>query len=758
MAWGVSLGLVIALATATAMLWHQRSRFTAQIDAAPVGFFRFSRNRLRGSPLGCELLGLDGPLSAEELSDAFVEPDAALIAQEVAALQANGAPFEGIFQTKSGRSLSVVGQRARRNEVLWVSDAGERARLTEDLSVQSGESAMLRRILDKLPMPIWWRSKDLALAGCNATYAKALDSDTDTVAKQGGELGAGYLDRDGRGLARRAVKSGSVQSESHHIVIGGTRRLLEFTEAPIDATPAASVGYAIDVTIVESVQSELAELVAAHAEVLETLGAAIAIYGPDRRLKFFNSAFLDLWRIESAALGGEPNMGEVLEMLRERRRLPEYVDFPAFKQETDQLFHSLIDPREELLHLPDERTLRMVVSPHPMGGLLFVYEDVTDRLALERSYNTSIAVQRETINNLHEAIAVFGGDGRLKLSNPAVTEMWELPSNESMLDSHIGDLLEQTRRYFPESDDWDHRKQRLILAITEPEPKSGRLERIDGKVINFSCVPLPDGGCLLGYTDVTDSVRVQRALEERNLALRHAGHLKSDFIANVSYELRTPLNAIFGFAEILENQYFGDLNERQAEYIDGILQATNHLMALINDILDLATIEAGYLELELAPFDIREALANLLNVFRNRAADSNLTLNFDCPSDIGSIVADEKRLRQAIYNLVTNAVQYTPAGGTITLSARRESDYLAIFVADTGAGFPEDDVDRLFNKFERGDQSARESGAGLGLALVKSLIELHGGSIQVHSEAEQGAKIECRLPLTVPQHGAPLKN
>ncbi len=758
MAWGVSLGLVIALATATAMLWHQRSAFTAQIDAAPVGFFRFSRNRLTGSPLGCELLGLDGPLSAEELSDAFVEPDAALIAQEVAALQANGAPFEGIFQTKSRRSLSVVGQRARRNEVLWVSDAGERARLTEDLSVQSGESAMLRRILDKLPMPIWWRSKDLALAGCNATYAKALDSDTDTVAKQGGELGAGYLDRDGRGLARRAVKSGSVQSESHHIVIGGTRRLLEFTEAPIDAASAASVGYAIDVTIVESVQSELAELVAAHAEVLETLGAAIAIYGPDRRLKFFNSAFLELWRIESAALGGEPNMGEVLEMLRERRRLPEYVDFPAFKQETDQLFHSLIDPREELLHLPDERTLRMVVSPHPMGGLLFVYEDVTDRLALERSYNTSIAVQRETINNLHEAIAVFGGDGRLKLSNPAVTEMWELPSNESMLDSHIGDLLEQTRRYFPESDDWDHRKQRLILAITEPEPKSGRLERIDGKVNNFSCVPLPDGGCLLGYTDVTDSVRVQRALEERNLALRHADHLKSDFIANVSYELRTPLNAIVGFAEILENQYFGDLNERQAEYIDGILQATNHLMALINDILDLATIEAGYLELELAPFDIREALANLLNVFRNRAADSNLTLNFDCPSDIGSIVADEKRLRQAIYNLVTNAVQYTPAGGTITLSARRESDYLAIFVADTGAGFPEDDVDRLFNKFERGDQSARESGAGLGLALVKSLIELHGGSIQVHSEAEQGAKIECRLPLTVPQHGAPLKN
>ncbi len=616
---------------------------------------------------------------------------------------------------------------------------------------------MLKHVLDKLPMPVWWRSAKLNIVGRNEPYAQALDIDTgsDTATEEERELGAGYLDRDGRGLARRAAKSGSIQSESHHVVIDGTRRLLEFTEAPVDASPATTVGYAIDVTMIEAVQSELAALVAAHAEVLEMLGAAIAIYGPDRRLKFFNSAFLDLWRVESAALGGEPNMGEVLDMLRDRRRLPEYIDFPAFKQETDSLFHSLIDPREELLHLPDERTLRMVVSPHPMGGLLFVYEDVTDRLALERSYNTSIAVQRETLNKLHEAVTVFGADGRLKLWNPAAAAMWSLSNTDSTLDSHIGDLLEHTRQYFPSVDDWERRKQHLILSVTEPEPRSGRLERTDGMVIDFSCVPLPDGGCLLGYIDVSDSVRVQRALEERNLALQHADRLKSDFIANVSYELRTPLNAIIGFTEILDKTYFGPLNERQIEYVNGILQASNHLMTLINDILDLATIEAGYLELELAPLDVHDALANLLNAFRNRAADLKLTLNFDCPDDIGSIIADEKRLRQAIYNLITNAVQYTPEGGAITLSARREAEHLTILVTDTGVGIPPEDVERLFNKFERGDQGARESGAGLGLALVKSLIELHGGEISVSGGDGEGAKIECRLPLAAqsPERG-----
>lgn len=746
--WGVGLGLALLLA-AIVLLWRHQSRIAAQLASAPVGLIHFTQRGAKGTALAEELLDLQDASNFDNIAAAFVPNDAGLVKDAIEKLLRDGNAFDGRFRTKNGRSVSLAGRHVRNSDLLWISDIDERARLAEDLAARSGESEMLRNVLDILPMPVWWRSEELNIAGCNISYAQALEADTTDIVAESRELGAGYLDRDGRGLARRAAKSGSIQSESHHIVIDGTRRLLEFTEAPVDTASAVTVGYATDVTMIEAVQSELAALVAAHAEVLEMLGAAIAIYGPDRRLKFFNSAFLDLWRVESTALGSEPTMAEVLDMLRDRRRLPEYIDFPAFKQETDSLFHSLIDPKEELLHLPDERTLRMVVSPHPMGGLLFVYEDVTDRLALERSYNTSIAVQRETLNKLHEAVTVFGGDGRLKLWNPAAAEMWQLTDDDSTLDTHIGDLLEHTRKYFLPADDWDRRKQRLILSITEPEPRAGRLERVDGVVIDFNCVPLPDGGCLLGYIDVTDSVRVQRALEERNLALQHADRLKSDFIANVSYELRTPLNAIIGFTEILDKAYFGSLNERQVEYVNGILQASNHLMTLINDILDLATIEAGYLELELAPLDVRDALANLLNAFRNRAADSKLTLKFDCPDDIGTIVADEKRLRQAIYNLITNAVQYTPEGGSITLSAQRDPDNLRITVTDTGEGIPPEDVERLFSKFERGDQGARESGAGLGLALVKSLIELHGGGVIVHGGNGRGAQIECLLPVTL---------
>ncbi|MEX2616026.1 MAG: ATP-binding protein [Alphaproteobacteria bacterium] len=734
--WGYLLAGIVA-ALAVALLLRRRKAEDDTIESAPVGLVWWARGNSGITGPARDLLGIDNAANLSALANIFSDRDAPEVSGILGALREQGKPFAGRYRTRAGKEISLTGRRVASRDLVWVGAP----------AIQSVETAALRALIDRLPMPVWWRRPDMDLAGCNAAYAAALDCDVETVLRDRRELGAGYLDRDGRSLARRAMNTESAQSESHHIIVGGRRRLYEFSEMRLGEQTGIVGGYATDVTMIEDVQSDLASHVAAHAEVLESLWAAIAIYGPDQRLKFFNSAFLEMWNIDAEALHGEPSLGDVLEVLRERRRLPEYLDFQSFKQETAALFNTLIEPREELLHLPDERTLRMIVSSHPMGGLMFVYENVTDSLALERSYNTLTEVQRETLDNLHEAVTVFGADGRLKLWNVEAAVMWNLPMTEASLDTHIGDILEETRAQFPPVDDWAARKQRLILAVTEPKPQSGRLRRIDGRIIDYNCVPLPDGGCLLGYIDVTDGARVQQALEERNLALEAADRMKSDFIANVSYELRTPLNAIIGFTEILDNRYFGELTARQGEYVQSVLQASNHLMALINDIIDLATIEAGYLTLELGTVNVHDALVNLLPVFRKRAGDSGLELNFDCPADIGTIVADERRVRQAIYNLITNAVQFTPEGGTVTLSARREPDGMTIAVADTGIGIAPEDTDRMLEKFERGQGDSREYGAGLGLALVKNLIELHGGSITVQSELGKGTRIECRLPL-----------
>lgn len=281
------------------------------------------------------------------------------------------------------------------------------------------------------------------------------------------------------------------------------------------------------------------------------------------------------------------------------------------------------------------------------------------------------------------------------------------------------------------------------------EPVSGTHERVDGTVIQYTGVPLPDGMMLMTYFDVSDSNRVERALRERNEALEEADRLRSEFVANVSYELRTPLNTIIGFAEVLNGDMFGPLNERQSDYIGGILEASEALLELINDILNLATIEAGYMTLDRGQFDIHTMIAGVFALNRERARAKEQKLILDCAPDIGSMFADERRLKQVLFNLVSNAIKFTPERGVITLSSKVVGDDIEFRVADTGVGIHVDERERVLEKFERGNRPrGRQSGvgAGLGLRLVKSFVELHGGDVEIESEPDKGTAILCRLP------------
>lgn len=720
-------------------------------DAGPVGLIWQDADNAGASAQACSLLGRPGLGGPTGIADALAEADRTLLDQALDRLGGRGEPFEITVRTgDAGRPLRLWGRAEDSATLIWVADDHRYSALSAAYSEREDELATLTGVLQMLPLPVWWRGADgLEIAGCNKAYAQALDSDPSVVIAEQRELGAGYIAADGRGLAERAARTRLAQSESHHVVLGGERRLLDFTEIPIDGTDGAVGGYAVDVTALEEVQAELANHIAAHGDVLQKLSTAISIYGPDKRLKFYNAAFVRLWGIEDAALEGEPTLGEILELLRERRRLPEIVDFPAYKRAQDQRFTSLIEPYEELMHLPDESTLRMVVSPHPFGGLLMVYEDVTDRLALERSYNTLIAVQKETLDNLHEGLAVFGSDGRLKLFNPRYAHLWELPEPFLGAEPHIAEVLDRSKKFFPRKGDWDSLKQKIIMRVTDPTTDSGQIELTNGTILDYASVPLPNGECLLTYLDVSDRVQVNRALVERNLALEKADKLKSQFIANVSYELRTPLNAIVGFTEVLNTELPGKLTVKQKDYVGSIIMASHDLMALINDVLDLATIEAGFMNLQIEPVDLRGLLESLIDVTGERAREAKLELSFDCPAEIGKVSCDGTRVKQAVFYMLSNAIKFTPPGGSVTLEARRHKGNIAIVVRDTGIGIEQENHQRVMEKFERGDPNARESAAGLGLALTKSLIELHGGTVALDSTPGEGTAVTCLLPAQV---------
>ena len=236
-------------------------------------------------------------------------------------------------------------------------------------------------------------------------------------------------------------------------------------------------------------------------------------------------------------------------------------------------------------------------------------------------------------------------------------------------------------------------------------------------------------------------------LDEKSRELETASRHKSQFLANMSHELRTPLNAILGFSQLLRGEVYGDLNEKQEEYLDDILTSAGHLLALINDILDLSKVEAGQIELEVAPFSLREALERGVVMVRERATKDGVRVALEAYPEADIVSGDERRVRQVIFNLLSNAVKFTPQGGTVDVSAVRVNGEVRVSVADTGPGIAREDHDRIFEEFQQTEAgAAQREGTGLGLALSKRLVELHGGRIWVDSELGKGSTFVFTLP------------
>jgi signal transduction histidine kinase len=674
----------------------------------------------------------------------WLDPERArAMEHSVETLRARGTSFAMTMPTLTGRFVEAEGRAIGGRAILRIKDMSGIKREFVDLAARHHdllrEIDTMRALIEALPSPMWARHADGRLAFVNAAYAIAVDAKdaADAVARN-----LDLLDRNGRESLQRARAQGAPFAARLPVIVAGTRRIFDIFDL---TTLSGSAGIGIDATEIETLRGEMARMVDAHRRTLDQLPTAVAIFAADQRLTFYNAAYRALWGLSADFLDQQPSDSAVLDQLRAGRKLPEQADFRVWKSQLHAAYRAL-EPHQHLWHLPDRRTLRVITTPSPEGGVAYLFDDVTERLDLERRFDSLIRVQGETLDNLSEGVAVFGSDGRLRLFNPVFAGMWKLPPSALAERPHIEAVIAACRPLHGDDTTWQSLRG-AVTGLEQREPMSRRIERRDGSVVDCATVPLPDGATLVTFQDVTDTVNVERALRERNDALEAADNLKSDFVHHVSYELRSPLTNIIGFTQLLNEAPTGPLTDKQREYLGYITSSSAALLAIINDILDLATIDAGAMSLNLAPVDIRATMQAAAEGVRDRLAEHDLKLEIRADPTIGSFTGDERRVRQILYNLLSNAIGFSPKGETITLAADRRSDAVRFSVTDRGPGIPSEIVDRVFDRFETHTLGSRHRGTGLGLSIVRSFVELHGGTVTLDSAVGRGTTVTCVFPL-----------
>jgi signal transduction histidine kinase len=674
----------------------------------------------------------------------WLEPaEAQAMQSSLDALRARGVGFARTLTTLAGQPVEAEGLVIGGRAMLRIKEVSGIKRQLADLLVrfekQADDVDALRALVDSLPSPIWARDEAGKLIYVNAAYARAVE------AKDGAETvqrGIELFDRAAREQLFRAHESEKAYKGRLPAIVAGNRRSFDVLAFP---ARRGSAGIAIDATEVEILRAELARMADAHRRTLDQLATGVAIFGADRRLAFYNAAYRSLWDLDAAFLDQGPTDSAVLDQLRSDDKLPAERDFREWRAALHEAYRTL-EPKEQTWHLPDGRTVRVCTTPNPEGGVIYLFHDVTRRLDLERRYDALIRVQGETLDNLAEAVAVFASDGRLRLFNPVFARLWRLEPGSLKERPHIEAVIGWCHALSGDNPIW-LKLRATVTAIDARDAVAGRIERRDGSVVDCATVPLPDGATLVTFQDVTDSVNVERALRERNEALEEADKIKIEFVHHVSYELRSPLTNIIGFSHFLGDPVTGPLTPKQREYLGYIQVSTNSLLAIINNILDLATIDAGAMRLNLGTVDIRQTMDAAAEGVQDRLVQSGITLNIRTAPDIGSFVADERRVRQALFNLLANAIGFSPAGETVTLAAQRLKDAVVFSVTDHGPGIPPEVKDKVFDWFETHSLGSRHRGAGLGLSLVRSFVELHGGSVTLDSAVGHGTTVTCVFPL-----------
>ncbi|RFC68568.1 MULTISPECIES: sensor histidine kinase [Mesorhizobium] len=668
---------------------------------------------------------------------------AAMLDQATAALREHRRNFDLMAETQNGSVLEVQGRYTPASVLVRFialsASQQAQARLRLENQKLVSDYYDLLSMMDGLEMPAWIRGHDGKLKWVNRAYADAVEAaDSEAAVHSSREL-LGTQVREEIAIKHRTA---ALYRDDISTVMHGDRHMMSVVDF---AGTNGGAGLARDISDLEMLRDKLKRAEQNHVETLNHLMTAVAIFDAQQKLRFYNNAFQLLWDIDPAYLDTAPENALLLDHLRSLGKLGERPDWRGWKEGILAAYRA-VDPKEDLWHLPDGRTLRVVGSPQANGGVTWVFENLTEQMQLQSRYATEVRVRGETLDNLAEGVAVFGHDGKIKLFNPAFLRFWEIEPGTLQIDTHISALRARSDAVAKDSP-WSELMADITGFDAERRDRQGQTELIDGKVLRYAVISLPNQQVMVTFIDMTDSVNVERALHEKNDALQRAYRLKNDFVQHISYELRTPLTNIRGFAEVLAMGQTGELNERQREYIDHINASSVVLSETIDDILDLATVDAGFMQLDMAEVPIGQAIDAAAALISDRLAEHHIALKLETKAAPRTFYGDEMRVRQVLYNLLSNAANFAPPESTITLACRQVHNGVEFSVHDDGPGMSEEMLGVVFSRFEARANGGRRRGAGLGLSIVKSFVELHGGTVKIETGSGKGTTVICFFPF-----------
>lgn len=758
--WALATGLRLRTAASEAQLRNQRLQ--ALVASAPaVVVLVYPDGELEAADRLADWLGLaERPVRFDDLSAparGLSGADLDGLRDDIALARASGSSIYRLVRPQeSSRTLSIRGGPAppgvadSGTVILYFVDSteirSEIARLSDEADRLARAFEALSGLIEASPIPMWHRAQDLRLTLVNSAYVRAVEAKSAAdVVGRGLELVEAGPGRNPIAAAAAARDSGEPRSRVLPATIGGERRSLMVVDVPLGEAGVA--GYAIDVEELEQARAAFKRFAEAQRDLLDRLSAGVAQFEPDRSLSFYNQAFMRLFSIKPEWLAEGPEFERVLDRMRETGRVPEVRDFRAWRDERRAWFTSTGEGQEENWMLAGGTHLRVVAQPLPDGGLLTIFEDRTEQVALASARDTLLRVRAATFEQLFEAVGVFAADGRLQLWNQKFRDTWEL--EESFLGSHprVDALAEAAARQLSNPSRAAVIRELVRVATQDRKQRSGRVALKNGKHYEFAAVPLPDGNALFTMLDISDSRRIEAALRDRNEALEEADRVKTAFVANMSYELRTPLTSIGGFAEMLAGGYAGALTPTATEYVQAILDSVTRLSTLIDHVLDLTQSQAGALPLDQRPVDLGRLAREAAKTAAAAAADKSIEFAVKLDKSLGSVTGDSRRLRQVLDNLIGNAIRFTQPGGRILLHGTGGETLARLVVSDNGPGMSLKEQGRAFDRFSRTSE-ARERGSslGLGLPLARQWVEAHGGTLTLVSEPGQGTAVTVELP------------